>query len=202
MISWEKRAFVLHSAYQYQLVINLNCFSIFYRGQKSPRYTEQHNWYFGGGRGGVNSGFVTYSLSPPWLLLSLVVFEAATVGTMISMMMIFPDKIMNMMLLYKIRLMMLINLTRYKPLTLINVSANQNLDQYLLYTLLAVTSTTGIPAVNRHETTWSFKIIWYVRLSCWTFLDKWEMTINRYLPSASVWHFVGFDGVGWQRMIG
>ena len=101
----------------------------------------------------MNSGFVTYSLLPPRLLLSLVVFEAATVGTMISMMMIFPDKIMNMMLLYKIRLMMLINLTRYKPLTLINVSANQNLDQYLLYTLLAVTSTTGIPAVNRHETT-------------------------------------------------
>ena len=110
---------MLHSAYQYQLVINLNCFSIFYRGQKSPRYTEQHNWCFGGGRGGVNSGFVTYSLPPPRLLLSLVVFEAATVGTMISMMMIFPDKIMNMMLHYKIRLMMLINLTRYKPLTLI-----------------------------------------------------------------------------------
>ena len=101
----------------------------------------------------MNSGFVTYSLSPPRLLLSLVVFEAATVGTMISMMMIFPDKIMNMMLHYKIRLMMLINLTRYKPLTLINASANQNMDQYLSYMLLAVTSTTGIPAVNRQETT-------------------------------------------------
>ena len=106
-----------------------------------------------GVRGGVNSGFVTYSLSPPRLLLSFVVFVAATVGTMISVMMIFPDKIMNMMLLYKIRLMMLINLTQYKPLTLIIVSANQNMDQYLSYMLLAVTSTTGIPAVNRHETT-------------------------------------------------
>ena len=101
----------------------------------------------------MNSGFVTYSLSPPRLLLSLVVFVAATVGTMMSKMTIFPDKIMNMMLLYKIRLMMLINLTQYKPLTLINVSANQNMDQYLSYMLLAVTSTTGIPAVNRHETT-------------------------------------------------
>ena len=39
------------------------------KGQKkSPRYTEQHNWCFGGGRGGVNSGFVTYSLSPQRLL--------------------------------------------------------------------------------------------------------------------------------------
>ena len=94
----------------------------------------------------MNSGFVTYSLLPPRLLLSLVVFEAATVGTMISMMMIFPDKIMNMMLLYKIRLMMLKNRTQYKPLTLIIVSANQNLDQFLLYMILAV------PALNRHET--------------------------------------------------
>ena len=135
-------------------IINHNFFLDILKGKKkSPRYTEQHNWCFGGGRGGVNSGFVTYSLPPPRLLLSLVVFVAATVGTMISMMRIFPDKIMNMMLLYKSMLMLLINLTRYKPLTLINVSANQNMDQYLSYMLLAVTSTTGIPAVNRHETT-------------------------------------------------
>ena len=94
----------------------------------------------------MNSGFVTYSLSPPRLLLSLVVFVAATVGTMILMMMIFPDKIMNMTLLYKVMLMMLINLTQYRPLTLIIVSANQNLDQFFLYMILAV------PALNRHET--------------------------------------------------
>ena len=131
-----------------------NFFFNILKGQKNPPDTPSNKiGALEGGRGGVNSGFVTYSLPPPRLLLSLVVFVAATVGTMISMMRIFPDKIMNMMLLYKIMLMLLINLTRYKPLTLINVSANQNMDQYLSYMLLAVTSTTGIPAVNRHETT-------------------------------------------------